>query len=245
MNNPEYSYLNASQNDLDTTRDDLEEERIELERRQEELNRTNLFKTRVIESEINSSLVFQISLYYNFFYSFLCFALQISSVSYKLYIYKNDNFAKCRLVLVLIWIIVEMIRLHMGYKANIQELFYDYLLFILVTVIFVTPFQLILILGNNNVFPIDYATTIVLLIFEVIEIIFCIRAMCRVSKRQSALFYLRNSQTLIINPKEKIKTSSEIEEELYIKFPMLKQMYYSKYRPGSGFPAPRSFKKTN
>ena len=75
MNNPEYSYLNASQNDLDTTRDDLEEERIELERRQEELNRTNFFKTRVIESEINSSLVFQISLYYNFFYNSSLFAM--------------------------------------------------------------------------------------------------------------------------------------------------------------------------
>ena len=109
-------------NDLDSTRDDLEEERKELERKQAELNRTNLFKTRVIESEINSSLVFQIALYYNWFYCFLCFVLQLSSIAYKLYIYTNDNFSKVRVVLVLLWIIVENIRLNMGYRANIQEI---------------------------------------------------------------------------------------------------------------------------
>ena len=109
-------------NDLDSTRDDLEEERKELERKQAELNRTNLFKTRVIESEVNSSLVFQIALYYNWFYCFLCFVLQLSSIAYKLYIYTNDNFSKVRVVLVLLWIIVENIRLNMGYRANIQEI---------------------------------------------------------------------------------------------------------------------------
>ena len=126
MNNSENQYANnsfvAANNDLDSTRDDLEEERKELERKQAELNRTNLFKTRVIESEINSSLAFQIALYYNWFYCFLCFILQISSISYKLYIYTNDNFSKVRIVLVLVWIVVENIRLNMGYRANIQEI---------------------------------------------------------------------------------------------------------------------------
>ena len=125
MNNSEYQQNNSfavANNDLDSTRYDLEEERKELERKQAELNRTNLFKTRVIESEINSSLVFQIALYYNWFYCFLCFVLQRSSIAYKLYIYTNDNFSKVRVVLVLIWIIVENIRLNMGYRANIQEI---------------------------------------------------------------------------------------------------------------------------
>ena len=125
MNNSEYQQNNSfavANNDLDSTRDDLEEERKELERKQAELNRTNLFKTRVIESEINSSLVFQIALYYNWFYCFLFFVLQLSSIAYKLYIYTNDNFSKVRVVLVLLWIIVENIRLNMGYRANIQEI---------------------------------------------------------------------------------------------------------------------------
>ena len=66
--------------------------------------------------------------------------------------------------------------------------------------------------------------------------------MIKVSKRQSAVFYLRNSQTMIINHEEKIKTSKEIEEELYIKFPLLRSL--KRERPKSGNPAPR-FKKNN
>ena len=66
--------------------------------------------------------------------------------------------------------------------------------------------------------------------------------MIKVSKRQSAVFYLRNSQTMIINHEEKIKTSKEIEEELYIKFPLLRSL--KRERPESGNPAPM-FKKNN
>lgn len=44
---------------------------------------TNIFKTRVIESEINSSLFLQVLLYYNFWYSIVCFAFQLVSVSFK------------------------------------------------------------------------------------------------------------------------------------------------------------------
>ena len=114
------------------------------------------------------------------------------------------------------------------------------MLFILVTVIFVTPFQVILIVPSGRVLPMDYATTIILLIFEGLEIIFCILTMIKVSKRQSAVFYLRNSQTMIINHEDKIKTSKEIEEELYIKFPMLRSFNNRRERD----PAPR-LKKNN
>ena len=105
-----------------------------------------------------------------------------------------------------------------------------------------TPFQVILIVPSKRVLPLDYATTIVLLIFEGLEIIFCIFAMIKVSKRQSAVFYLRNSQTMIINHEEKIKTIKEIEEELNSKFPLLRSL--KRERPESGNPAPR-FKKNN
>ena len=110
-----------NRDDLNTTETDLEDERRELERQQEELNRTNLFKTRVIESEINSSLVFQISLYYNFYYTFLCFVLQLSSCAYKFYVFKKNSFTVVSLVLVIIWFIASIIRLNIGYSANIQE----------------------------------------------------------------------------------------------------------------------------
>lgn len=119
------------------------------------------------------------------------------------------------------------------------------MLFILVSILFVTPFQVLLIVGNKKVFPMDYATTIVEFVFVIIEIVFCAITMNRVSKRQSAVYYLRNTQTRVINKEERIKTSSEIEEELYIKFPNLRKNRNIDpfLRPGSGFPAPRSWKK--
>ena len=49
---------------------------------------------------------------------------------------------------------------------------------------------------------------------------------------------------MIINHEEKIKTSKEIEEELYIKFPLIRSLSKKKERPESGNPAPR-FKKNN
>lgn len=125
MNDAQYNVV--PQNDLDSTIDDLEERSLnEVQRNRENIERnekakTNLFKTRIIESEINSSLIFQITLYFNFYYSFLCFVLQVSSISYKLYILINDRFAIVRIVLVLIWIFVEQVRIYYGYKANIQE----------------------------------------------------------------------------------------------------------------------------
>ena len=37
------------------------------------------------------------------------------------------------------------------------------------------------------------------------------------------MYILRNSQTMSVNPKERIKTSAEIEEELFVKFPSLRK----------------------
>lgn len=122
MNNQNNSFADlANQTDLNSTRDDLEEERRQLEAEQEEMTKTNLFKTRVIETEINSSLFFQIALYFNYFYCYICFVLQVSSVSYKIYVYMTDKFDYVRIVLIILWLFVEHIRLFYGYKSNIQE----------------------------------------------------------------------------------------------------------------------------
>jgi hypothetical protein len=88
----------------------------------------------------------------------------------------------------------------------------------------------VLLCNAKRNFPMDWATGIIELIFEVLEIIFCAIAMVNVSNKQTAVYYLRNSQALIVNKEERIKTSAEIEEELYIKFPQLKQKMQKKKR---------------
>jgi hypothetical protein len=99
------------------------------------------------------------------------------------------------------------------------------MLFKIFSIIFITPCQLILVVGDQ-VLPIDYATTLIVFIFLIVEIILSARAMLRVTKRQAAVYYLRNTQTSVLTSEEPIKTSAEIEEELYYNFPNLKRQYY-------------------
>ena len=55
------------------------------------------------------------------------------------------------------------------------------------------------------------------------ELILCLYTMFYVGQRQAAVFNLRNSSITIPNQREKIKTSQEIEQELFYKFPYLKK----------------------
>ena len=79
----EQPYSTIAQNETDRTSDNFEEQNEILERRRADLLKTNLYRTRVIETEINSSLIMQIVLYFNFFYSCLCFPIQLFSITYK------------------------------------------------------------------------------------------------------------------------------------------------------------------
>lgn len=69
----------------------------------------------------------------------------------------------------------------------------------------------------------EYACVIVYLIFSLLELVICFYTMLFISERQGAVFFLRNTKLAISNPKEKIKTSQEIEQELYYKFPYLQK----------------------
>lgn len=114
-------YEKLDQNDPDRTRDEFLEAQENLEKQKQEKNKTNLFKSRIIDTEINSSLIFQSVLYFNFFYSIMCFFLQIYSASYKLWIFSPNNLSYSKLALLFVSIIFEMIRLDLGYKANIRQ----------------------------------------------------------------------------------------------------------------------------
>lgn len=95
------------------------------------------------------------------------------------------------------------------------------MIFKIFSVIFTVPCQLMLVLGGQ-VLPIDYATTLIAFIFLFLELILSFRAMMKVTKRQAAVYYLRNTQTSVITNEEPIKTSAEIEQELFYFLPHLK-----------------------
>lgn len=80
-NNPNYE--SVSQSDPDRTRDEYLEEQERINKRQQEYNKTNLFKSRIIHTEINASLTFQTVLYFHYFYTIMCFLIQFFSCLYK------------------------------------------------------------------------------------------------------------------------------------------------------------------
>lgn len=75
---------------------------------------------------------------------------------------------------------------------------------------------------GGRALPLDYAVTFLQIIFIILEIIFSSRAAAYITKKTGNSFYLRNSFTTIYNKNDNpIKSSNEIEQELYFHFPHL------------------------
>ena len=93
----------------------------------------------------------------------------------------------------------------------------------MITLLFGAGIQIFYILQEEVLFPIDYSCMIVYSFIAAIELIISIYTMIYIGNRQSALFKLRNSPVTNQNKREKIKTSKEIEQELFAKFPYLRK----------------------
>ena len=77
LNNLSRSQINN--NALEKTYDDLEDEKKRLEEEMEDFDEyelTNKYKTRIIDSEINSNLTLQILIYFNFCFFFRLFCIR-------------------------------------------------------------------------------------------------------------------------------------------------------------------------
>ena len=122
LNNISQSQINN--NALERTYDDLEEEKKRLEEEMEDMDEfelSNKYKTRIIDSEINSSITLQILIYFNFCYFFICFAFEISSIVFKIYIFKHESIRWIKFALEFVWLLIEPIKLYNGYFVNINE----------------------------------------------------------------------------------------------------------------------------
>lgn len=76
-------YESINQSESDDTRDEFLDDQERINKKINEMNKTNLYKSRIIHTEINASLIFQSVLHYNFYYAILNFLIQIFSNSYK------------------------------------------------------------------------------------------------------------------------------------------------------------------
>lgn len=84
---------------------------------------------------------------------------------------------------------------------------------------------------GSRVLPFDFAVTILQIIFIFTEILFASRSAAIITRKTGNTFYLRNSFTRIYNKNDNIiKSSNEIEQELFFHFPnlaLLKKNYTS------------------
>ena len=145
LNNLSRSQINN--NALEKTYDDLEEEKKRLEEEMEDFDEyelSNKYKTRIIDSEINSNLTLQILIYFNFCYFFVCFGLEIGSICFKIYILKHNSIRWIKFALEFVWLIIEPIKLYNGYYGNINENVnkYIYNLYLIIKYSFIICFYL-------------------------------------------------------------------------------------------------------
>lgn len=50
---------------------------------EKDVNKTNLYRTRIVETEINSGLFFQQLIHYNYYATIIFFAFDICSIAFK------------------------------------------------------------------------------------------------------------------------------------------------------------------
>jgi hypothetical protein len=117
-----YSIANDNSN-LNSTYDDLlEEKKRLLENKSNPVEESNLFKTRIIESEINSVLRFQMILYFHYFFIYLMFAIQIAtSVQRYNVMFIKGKVPILRIIITVVYFFEENIRIYFGYVGNLGE----------------------------------------------------------------------------------------------------------------------------
>lgn len=184
------------------------------ERIKEEAAKTNKYKTRIVESEINSNLLFATLIHYNIYYSIVCFLFQIFTAFYKFWIFYSDILGQIKIALIFFWGFVEIYRLHIGFSSNVEEYFPSLIIFNLLSIAFSLPPQVLLVVGLR-VLPIDFSTVIIQIIFIGLELIVSIFAMRKIIKGKTALYVLRNTTTTKVKPAfAKTITSKEIAQEV-------------------------------
>ena len=97
-------------------------------KRQEDMKKTNIFKSRIIDTDINSSLILQIVVYYQFYYTLMSFFIQFTSVAFKVYLIVKKiwvffpyQYNIIKIVLLTCWLIIDLERCNRGFKGNIEE----------------------------------------------------------------------------------------------------------------------------
>lgn len=159
-------------------------------------------KSRVLEVNMNSSLFFQMLLYYHFYYDLLYFGLIFSANVYKMMVFKSQPFVILGVILMILWAPIEFFRLNFGYKGNINEAFPEFIAFVIFTFFFTITFSAVIYI-NPLKFPHEEACYIFNFAFIITELVYSIYLIFSLSSVQQAHYTLRTAPGL--DPDFKLK----------------------------------------
>ena len=86
-------------------------------------------KLRLLEIPMNSSLSFQMLIYYHVFYDILYASILIPTGFYKVLMASDDALIIISFILLLFYCLTELFRINFGYKGNINESFPELIAF--------------------------------------------------------------------------------------------------------------------
>ena len=129
---------------------------------------------------MNSSLLFQMFLYYHAYYDVLYGCILIPTGVFKLMVGAPELMHILSFVFVLLYVVTEFFRLNFGYKGNINESFAELLAFIIFSTIFSLVFA-IFPLQAKHLFPHEESMYWINIVFLSCEIVIGIGVMTRFS----------------------------------------------------------------
>ena len=139
-------------------------------------------KLRLLEIPMNSSLTFQMMLYYHTFYNILYAFLLVPTGIYKMFLgRKGDVIGIVGFITLLLYIIFEPARLNFGYKGNINESFPELIAFLIQTILFSFAFTVVPYMQDFKL-PHEEPMYIINLMFMICEVIIGIYVMKTFSK---------------------------------------------------------------
>ena len=167
-------------------------------------------KLRLLEVPMNSSLRFQMILYYHWYFDFLYGALLCTSGVYKLMIANNaaDPLSIVSLLMTIMFLITESFRLKFGYSGNINESYPDLIAFTIQTVLFSIPFTIVPAIAPFK-FPHEMSLYIINVAFILSEVVVAGTTMSTFQDTGMGSFYRRAAP--LIDPK--FKKKYEVAEE--------------------------------
>jgi len=140
--------------------------------------------------EIESSLVLQMLLYFNVYYSFIWFITQLTVFIWKVKL--NQESPNFTAVAFAVWALAEPFRLGLGYSGNLKEKVPHLTAFFLLTVLPQTAILIYMVASHRNTIPFEYAASFIMIIFFLLpQIIEGYRITRKIIRLQTQRFYLQ------------------------------------------------------